>query len=93
MFVVFGTTTKNIKEESGYFVCPEFKMLRPYDLSSMQTWFTLFFIPIFPVGEMKNRHVECKECSSTYYPSVLEGKKIKMEWTIFENEEKAKANV
>ena len=93
MFVVFGTTTKKIKEESGYFVCPECQILRPYDLSSMQTWFTLFFIPIFPVGEKKNRHVECQECSSAFYPRVLEGNKFNIDGTIFANEEKAKANV
>ena len=93
MIIIFGTKSRTIHEDEGFFVCPECNMLRPYKLQSYQDWFTLFFIPIFPVGEKKNRHVECQECSSTYYPRVLEGNKFNIDGTIFDNEEKAKANV
>lgn len=86
MFVIFGTTSRKIEEEKGYFVCPQCQVLRPYVLASMQTWFTLFFIPLFPVGEKNNRHVECKECSTTFYPRVLDFNRYTVDGQILEEE-------
>ena len=71
MFIIFGTTTRIIKENSGHFVCPECEILRPYWLKILQSWFTFFFIPLFPVGEKKNKHIECQDCSSTFYTRIL----------------------
>ena len=71
MFIIFGTKTRKIKENSGHFVCPQCEILRPYWVHLMQTWFTLFFVPVFPVGEKKNKHVECQHCKSSYYPRIL----------------------
>ena len=92
MFILFGTKGRAIETDSGQFHCPNCNIKEEYGKKYVQDWFTLFFIPIFPVGEKKNRHVECQECSSTYYPSVLEGNKFNIDGTIFDNEEKAKAN-
>ncbi len=55
MFIIFGTKTRIIKENSGHFVCPECEILRPYWLKILQSWFTFFFIPLFPVGEKKKQ--------------------------------------
>lgn len=91
MFVIFGTTTKKIQEETGYFICPQCEVLRPYVLSSMQSWFTLFFIPLFAIGDKKNRHVECKECSTIFYPRVLENNRFNADGTLIEVEKKVAA--
>ena len=40
----------------------------------MQDWFTLFFIPIFPISGKKNDHIECKECQSIYHLDVIDYK-------------------
>ena len=72
MFIIFGTKSRIIKENEGFFVCPQCEVLRPYKLQSYQTWFTLFFIPLFPVGEKKNTHVECQHCQTSFYPRILE---------------------
>ena len=72
MIIIFGTKSRIIHEDEGFFVCPECDVLRPYKLQSYQAWFTLFFIPIFPVGDKKNRHVECQHCKTSYYPRILE---------------------
>ena len=35
-----------------------------------RTWFTLYFLPIFPIGT-KGYYVECQECAGTFKPEVL----------------------
>ena len=91
MFIIFGTTTKKIKEEDGFFLCPQCETLRAYSLQSYQSWFTLFFIPLFPVGEKRNRHVECKECGSTFIPRVLDNNTFNADGTINSKEIKVAA--
>ena len=88
MFIIFGTTTKKIKEDQGYFVCPQCKTLRPYNLQSYQSWFTLFFIPLFPVGSKTNRHVECQDCGSMFIPRVLENNTFNADGSTISTEEK-----
>ena len=91
MFIIFGSTTRKIKEDEGYFLCPQCQPLRPYLLQSYQSWFTLFFIPLFPIGDKRNRHVECKECGSTFIPRVLENNTFNADGSINLNEEKVAA--
>ena len=78
MFIIFGTKSRIIHEDGGYFVCPQCEVLRPYKLQSYQAWFTLFFIPLFPIGEKKNKHVECQHCKTSYYPRILENNKFNL---------------
>ena len=72
MFIIFGTTSKVIKENKGNFVCPQCETLKQYLVKSLQSWFTLFFIPVFPLGSKKHKHVECHGCKSTFYEKVLD---------------------
>jgi len=81
MIIIFGTKSKTIKENKGTFVCPQCKNLKQYLTKSIQTWFTLFFIPVFPVGEKKHTHVECQGCQSVYYEKVLEGNTFNLDGT------------
>jgi tellurite resistance protein len=37
----------------------------------MRRWFTLFFIPLFPIGAVKAEYVECITCKQTYKLAVL----------------------
>ena len=53
--------------------------------------FTLFFIPLFAIGDKKNRHVECKECSTIFYARVLENNRFNADGTLIEVEKKVAA--
>ena len=72
MIIIFGTKSKIIRENNGTFLCPRCQNLKKYLRKSIQTWFTLFFIPVFPVDEKKHTHVECQDCKSAYYKKALD---------------------
>jgi predicted nucleic-acid-binding Zn-ribbon protein len=84
MIIIFGTKSKSIEENKGTFVCPQCKNLKQYLTKSVQTWFTLFFIPVFPMGSKKHTHVECQGCKGTYYERVLEGNEYNLDGTSVE---------
>ena len=60
--------------DSGEFHCPNCNTPRIYNKKYVQDWFTLYFIPTFPVGSKKNEHIECEECSSIYHLDVIDHK-------------------
>ena len=60
--------------DSGEFHCPNCNTQRIYNKKYVQDWFTLYFIPTFPVGSKKNEHIECEECSSIYHLDVIDHK-------------------
>ena len=60
--------------DSGEFHCPNCNTPRTYHKKYVQDWFTLYFIPTFPVGGKKNEHIECEECSSIYHLDVIDYK-------------------
>ena len=60
--------------DSGEFHCPNCNDNRVYNKKYVQDWFTLYFIPTFPVGGKKNEHIECEECSSIYHLDVIDYK-------------------
>ena len=60
--------------DSGKFHCPNCNDNRVYNKKYVQDWFTLYFIPTFPVGSKKNEHIECEECSSIYHLDVIDYK-------------------
>jgi uncharacterized tellurite resistance protein B-like protein len=72
--IIFGTKGRSIKMDSGEFHCPNCNTPRTYNKKYVQDWFTLYFIPTFPVGSKKNEHIECEECSSIYHLDVIDHK-------------------
>ena len=72
--IIFGTKGRSIKMDSGKFHCPNCNDNRVYNKKYVQDWFTLYFIPTFPVGSKKNEHIECEECSSIYHLDVIDYK-------------------
>jgi uncharacterized tellurite resistance protein B-like protein len=60
--------------DSGEFHCPNCNTPRTYHKKYVQDWFTLYFIPTFPVGGKKNEHIECNDCSSIYHLDVIDHK-------------------
>ncbi|MDC1220926.1 TerB family tellurite resistance protein [bacterium] len=72
--IIFGTKGRSIQMDSGQFHCPNCNAPRTYQKKYVQDWFTLYFIPTFPVGSKKNEHIECEECSSIYHLDVIDHK-------------------
>jgi len=72
--IIFGTKGRSIKMDSGEFHCPNCNTPRTYHKNYVQDWFTLYFIPTFPVSSKKNEHIECEECSSIYHLDVINHK-------------------
>ena len=84
MIIIFGTKSRAIRENKGIFVCPECQNLKQYITKSAQTWFTLFFIPVFPVGSKKHKHVECQGCKGAYYERILKDNEYNLDGTSVE---------
>ena len=74
MFILFGTKDRAVEIDSGQFHCPNCNLKKEYGKKYVQDWFTLFFIPIFPISGKKNNHIECKECQSIYHLDVIDYK-------------------
>jgi len=67
MFIIYGT--KKLKKELGTYSqnsqCQHCNNVINYSFFSVWTWFTLFWIPIFPVSRKKYYSV-CPICSFGY---------------------------
>ena len=68
--IIFGTTTLNSTRDTGPFHCPRCSMQRTYHLKSANRFFTLYFIPLIPMGSA-GQWVECASCGGTYGEEVL----------------------
>ena len=93
MFILFGTKGRAIETDSGQFHCPNCNIKEEYGKKYVQDWFTLFFIPIFPISGKKNDHIECKKCESIYHTDVIEYKPALNEEEMESEYEKALKNV
>jgi hypothetical protein len=56
---------------TGEFFCPRCNGDRTYELKGVRRWFTLFFIPIFPISGNKSVHVHCTTCQGNFAESAL----------------------
>lgn len=73
MLFIFGWRARNSTIDTGVFFCPREGGDRAYEHKQARRWFTLFFVPVIPLNELGD-FVECTSCSSTFYPSALEGR-------------------
>jgi zinc-ribbon family len=69
--IIWGSRGLNSTVESGTFHCPACERQREYDLKESRRWFTLYFIPIFPISGTQ-RYVECQRCGQAFKESVLD---------------------
>lgn len=68
--IIFGWKSLARIVSSGSFVCPRCGGKRWYSVVSVRRWFTLFFVPLIPLGKLGS-YVECRSCGSTYNQGVL----------------------
>jgi uncharacterized membrane protein YebE (DUF533 family) len=71
MILIWGTKGRTSAAGEGEFYCPECRTRHAYTLQEVKRWFTFFFIPIFPMGQL-GQYVECDTCKATYNERVLE---------------------
>ena len=69
--IIWGSRTRYSTTEEGVFYCPSEQGDRPYARKTAKQWFTLYFIPIFPMNE-RGEVVECQTCNNQFAPGVLD---------------------
>ena len=69
--IIFGTRGVKSTMSAGNFNCPQCDQRTPYRHRKVTNFFTLYFIPIIPLGRV-GEYVECGQCKGTYIPRVLE---------------------
>jgi hypothetical protein len=71
LFIVYGSLDRTAELERGYFFCPHCMEQQEYTLKVVKNWFTFFFIPLFPVFEVR-RYVECGGCGTRLPEAALQ---------------------
>ena len=67
--IIYGYRNKEIEQGTGIFQCPTCGDQRIYIRKKVVRYFTLFFIPLFPLGTL-SEYVECQVCRRTYQPGI-----------------------
>lgn len=68
--IIFGRRNSTSVESTGQFNCPRCGPGRVYLHKVVKRWFTLYFIPIIPMGRVGD-YVECQSCGGTYGSEIL----------------------
>ncbi len=71
--IIFGTKGRAKSVDSGEFFCPNCQQRRPYDYKEVKRYFTLYFIPLIPMGHL-GEYVECGWCNMQFKSEVLQYK-------------------
>lgn len=69
--IIWGSRTRFSKTDEGVFYCPQERAERPFERKIAKQWFTLYFIPIFPMNE-RGEFVECQSCKGQFDTRVLD---------------------
>jgi hypothetical protein len=68
--IIFGTRTTNPTAGQGMFNCPRCGPQKPYTHKKAKRWFTLYFIPVIPLGTA-GEYIECNACAGTFDMEAL----------------------
>lgn len=68
--IIYGYRNKEIEMSTGNFHCPKCETQRQYKFKKIVRYFTLFFIPLFPLGTT-SQYIECSICGRTYKPEAI----------------------
>lgn len=68
--IFFGSKSRQREIASGEFDCPNCQEKRNYKQMRSSVFFTLYFIPIFPIRQL-GEFVECGSCSQAFQLDVL----------------------
>lgn len=73
MFIIWGVSHRTSTIEQGDFYCPTCDSREEYDLKQNRPYFSLFFIPLIPMGGGQ-RYVECAGCGNAFNEDVFDYK-------------------
>jgi len=68
--IIFGTNSKKKQIGQGEFFCPHCQQQRRYTRHSARPHFSLYFIPLIPIGEA-TEYIQCTTCQTAFDVSVL----------------------
>jgi hypothetical protein len=68
--IIWGWRTIKSTPATGQFHCPHCSSQRPYKHEKFGRWFTLYFIPIIPLGSA-GEQITCSTCSKSWNMNVL----------------------
>jgi len=68
--IIFGSRPRVKTVGKGTFYCPNCEATRNYERKQGKNYFTLYFVPIFPMGDL-GEFVECQTCHMTFPIDVL----------------------
>ncbi|RMG83938.1 MAG: zinc-ribbon domain-containing protein [Chloroflexi bacterium] len=74
--IIFGANTRYKTLRKGHFYCPNCMTERPYELKEARPYFTLYFLPLFPIGKPREV-VQCAHCQMVFDTTVLNMEKPK----------------
>jgi uncharacterized RDD family membrane protein YckC len=69
--IILGYTTKGKVLQTNSFICPKCAG-RKYELTEYKRYFTIFFIPLFPLVKVGDAAV-CSSCKSAFVPEGILG--------------------
>ena len=68
--IIFGVQVKEGQAATETFLWPKCRMPKHYRRRSLHRWFSLYFIPIIPLGQI-GEQAECQGCFSRYDARIL----------------------
>lgn len=68
--IIWGSTSRDKVGDRGTFNCPDCHVEQTYALHRVKSYFTLYFIPLFPTGTL-GEYVRCDGCESDYSIEIL----------------------
>ena len=66
LLIVFGISSKQKAKPAGTFQCPVCRTRRTYVELRRSRRFTLFFVPVLPLGSSRLGRVVCATCGSEF---------------------------
>lgn len=69
--LITGTTHLKSKVGTGIFSCPQCEAEAPFTKKKATEYFTLYFIPIFPIGA-RGHVIECDVCRGSFTEDILD---------------------
>lgn len=69
--IIFGVRGRVATLGTGRFFCPRCGGDRAYTKKGVRRWFTLFFVPIVPLGAARGTRVCCDTCGGAFSEEVL----------------------
>lgn len=68
--IIWGSKPRTFINNSGSFFCPECNDYKSYLWKKVKRYFTLYFLPVFPMEDL-GEYIECETCKSTFKENVL----------------------